>query len=75
MEINMIPVLAKIQHNLDKWKMLKLSLWEKMNTVKMSILPKLKIVLMNQCSGVYVSEVPENACTSGCYVRREETRY
>merc|ERR1712131_488742 len=43
---NMAPLLQKIQTNLDKWEKLKLTLWGKVNVIKMVIAPQFNYVSM-----------------------------
>lgn len=44
--INTMPLLQNIRQLLDKWKFLKLTLWGKINAVKMTIIPKVNYFLM-----------------------------
>lgn len=46
MHINMTPLLAKIKNSLEKWKTLNLTLWGKINTVKMVIAPQFNYLSM-----------------------------
>ena len=43
---NLEPLLQKIKTNLDKWGKLRLTLWGKINVVKMVVAPQLNYVLM-----------------------------
>lgn len=43
---NMEPLLQKIKLNLDKWEKLKLSLWGKINVIKMVVAPQFNYVSM-----------------------------
>lgn len=44
--LNLEPLLQKIKTNLDKWRKLRLTLWGKVNVIKMVISPQLNDVLM-----------------------------
>lgn len=44
--INVQPLLQKMKINLDKWKLLNLTLWGKINTVKMLVAPQFNYVSM-----------------------------
>jgi len=46
MLLNYEPLLSKIKNNVDKWEQLKLSLWGKVNIVKMIIAPQFNYISM-----------------------------
>lgn len=46
MQINMSPLLQKRKNDLDKWKSINLTLWGKMNTIKMVVAPKFNYISM-----------------------------
>lgn len=46
MALNYDPLLTKIQHNVEKWKHLKLTLWGKVNVVKMVVAPQFNYISM-----------------------------
>ena len=46
MEMNLAPLLQKMKNNLDKWKIINLTLWGKVNTIKMVIAPQFNYVSM-----------------------------
>lgn len=43
---NLEPILQKIKNNLDKWGKIRLTLWGKVNVIKMVISPQLNYILM-----------------------------
>ncbi len=45
-DMNVGPLLQKIKNNLDKWGKLKLTLWGKINVIKMVVPPQLNYVSM-----------------------------
>lgn len=45
-QINITPVLQSIKTNFAKWKMLNLSLWGKVNTIKMMVSSKINYIFM-----------------------------
>lgn len=46
MQLNMTPLLQKIKNDLDRWKLLNLTLMGKINTIKMVIAPKFNYISM-----------------------------
>ncbi len=46
LELNMATLLQKIKNNLEKWKVKNLSLWGKINTIKMAIVPQFNYISM-----------------------------
>ena len=44
--INMSPLIQKIKLNLDKWKLLKLTLWGKISIIKMVVAPQFNYISM-----------------------------
>ncbi len=46
LELNMATLLQKIKNNLEKWKVINLSLWGKINTTKMAIVPQFNYISM-----------------------------
>ncbi len=46
MMLNYDPLLSNIKNNVDKWEQLKLSLWGKVNVVKMVIAPQFNYISM-----------------------------
>lgn len=44
--INMSPLIKKIKQNLDKWKLINLTLWGKMKIIKMVIAPQCNNISM-----------------------------
>lgn len=43
---NLASILVKIKEDLDRWKYITLSLWGKIDTIKMNVLPRLIYVIM-----------------------------
>ena len=45
-QANFYPLLQRIKDNLDKWKLINLSLWGKVNTIKMMGAPQVNYISM-----------------------------
>ncbi len=45
-EINLMPLLQKMKNNLERWKIINLTLWGKINTIKMVITPQFNYISM-----------------------------
>ena len=39
-EINLMPLLQEIKNNFERWKIINLTMWGKINTIKMVIVPQ-----------------------------------
>lgn len=44
--INTAPLIQKIKTNLDKWKLINLTLWGKINIIKMAVAPQFNYISM-----------------------------
>lgn len=43
---NTAPLIPKIKTNLDKWKLINLTLWGKINIIKMAVAPQFNYISM-----------------------------
>ena len=43
-EINLLRLLQKMKNNLERWKIINLTLWGNINTIKMVIAPQLNYI-------------------------------